>query len=193
MEKENTPAPTALVPVADGSEEIETVCIVDILRRAGVEVTVAVVGTGGNGTMITASRGMRLAGDCLLEECRDSLFAAIVLPGGLPGAEHLRDNDLLRDLLLAQDLRKGIVAAICASPAVVLQHHDLIRERRATCYPSLLDRLPATSRSAEPVVTADNLITSRGPGTAMEFALELVRTLCGQEKRAEIAGQLLLN
>ena len=132
MEKENTPAPTALVPVADGSEEIETVCIVDILRRAGVEVTVAVVGTGGNGTMITASRGMRLAGDCLLEECRDSLFAAIVLPGGLPGAEHLRDNDLLRDLLLAQDLRKGIVAAICASPAVVLQHHDLIRELSVT-------------------------------------------------------------
>lgn len=184
----------ALVPIASGFEEIEAVSVIDVLRRAGVEVTVAVVPVNGRpaGLEVTASRGVRLVGDCHLEECLDHNFSAIVLPGGMPGAEHLRDSLPLRDMLLEQDRRGDVVAAICASPAVVLAHHDLIRDRRATCFPQLMDQLPAGSRSAERVVTAGNLITSRGPGTALEFALAVVKALCGQEKRDEIAGQLLL-
>lgn len=184
----------ALVPIAPGFEEIEAVSVIDVLRRAGVEVTVAVVPVDGaaTGLEVTASRGVRMVGDCLLDDCLDRNYSAIVLPGGMPGAEHLRDCLALRDILLEQDRRGDVVAAICASPAVVLAHHDLIRDRRATCFPQLMDQLPAGSRSAERVVTAGNLITSRGPGTALEFALAVVKALCGQEKRDEIAGQLLL-
>ncbi len=186
--------PTALVTITDGCEELETVAIIDVLRRAQVDVSVAVVPPPGQDgdLQVTASRGVKLVGDFLLDQCRDREFDAIVLPGGLPGAEHLRDDATLRAMLLAQDARGSLVAAICASPAVVLQHHGLIRDRRATCYPGLMDRLPAASRSAGRVVAMANLITSRGPGTALEFALALVQALCGMEKRDEVAGQLLM-
>jgi 4-methyl-5(b-hydroxyethyl)-thiazole monophosphate biosynthesis len=188
----------ALVPIAPGFEEIEAVSVIDVLRRAGVEVTVAVVPAAGQSAglpaslEVTASRGVRLVGDCLLDDCLDQNYSAIVLPGGMPGAEHLRDSIPLRDLMIEQDRRGDVLAAICASPAIVLAHHDLIRDRRATCFPQLMDQLPAGSRSAERVVTAGNLITSRGPGTALEFALAVVKALCGQEKMDEIAGQLVL-
>jgi len=185
---------SALVPVATGCEELEAVAVIDVLRRADVDVTVATIPADESAPTleVTASRGVRLVGDCLLTECREKSFSAIVLPGGLPGAEHLRDNLILKEMLLAQDQRGDIVAAICASPVVVLQHHDLIRDRRATCYPALMDQLPAASRSAERVVTMGNLVTSRGPGTALDFALALVECLCGPEKREEITGQLLM-
>lgn len=186
--------PSALVPITQGCEEIEAVSVIDVLRRAGVQVTVAAVAAGNSepALEVTASRGVRLVADCFLEDCSDRQFDAIVLPGGLPGAEHLRDSDLLAHLLKEQDAREDVVGAICASPAVVLQHHDLIRDRRATCFPGMMDQLSAGSRSGERVVTAGNLITSRGPGTALEFSLAVVKALCGPEKRDEIAGQLLL-
>ena len=186
--------PTVLVPITNGCEELEAVAVIDVLRRAGVDVTVAVVPAADHqgGLQIRASRGMKLVGDGLLAEYADSTFDAIVLPGGMPGAEHLRDDPTLREMLVAQDERKALVAAICASPAVVLQDLDLIRDRWATCYPTFMDRLPAASRSAERVVAMANLITSRGPGTAIEFALALVQALCGPEKREEVAGQLLV-
>lgn len=191
--------PNALVPITPGCEELEAVAVIDIMRRAEIEVTVALVAPAGGAEpspgpdlVVTASRGVRLGADCRLEDCADIRFDAIVLPGGLPGAEHLRDCDLLRDMLVEQDRRGDILAAICASPAVVLQAHDLIRDRRATCYPSLMDRLPAGSRSAERVVIAGNLITSRGPGTALEFALALVGAISGPETKDEVAAQLLL-
>jgi 4-methyl-5(b-hydroxyethyl)-thiazole monophosphate biosynthesis len=185
--------PTALVPIAPDCEELEAVSIIDILRRAEVQVTVASVPSpGGTESLeITASRGVKLVADELLSACAGRTYDAIVLPGGLPGAEHLRDSALLGEMLWEQDRNQRIVAAICASPAVVLQHHDLIRDRRATCYPGLMDQLPASSRSAEKVVSMGNLITSRGPGTAMAFSLALVEALCGQDKREEIASQLL--
>ncbi len=185
----------ALVPIANGSEEIEAVCVVDILRRADVEVTVAVVPSGNEppSLEVTASRGVLLKGDCFLMECVDTAYCAIILPGGLPGAEYLRDNLQLRAMLIEQDEKQELIAAICASPAVILQHQGLIRDRRATCYPALMEQLPASSRSAERVVVAGNLITSRGPGTAFEFSLALVQALCGQEKRDEIADQLLFS
>lgn len=184
---------TALVPITQGTEELEAVTIIDVLRRADIEVTVAAVPADGQATglSITASRGVKLVADRLLSECTHHVYDAIVLPGGLPGAEHLRDSDLLRHLLVAQDKEKRVVAAICASPVVVLQHHDLIRDRRATCFPGLMAELPAASRSAEKVVAMGNLITSRGPGTAMAFSLAIVEALCGPDKREEIASQLL--
>lgn len=185
--------PAVLVPVSDGSEEIETVCIVDVLRRAGVEVTLArVPSPQGDGPGITASRGVRLVADAPLADCTGREWDAIVLPGGLPGAEYLRDDASLVRLLRDQLDAEKLVGAICAAPVTVLAEHGLLGGRRATCFPALAEWLPAESRSDDSVVEDGPLITSRGPGTALAFALALVERLCGADKRREIADELLL-
>ncbi len=186
--------PRVLVPVSDGSEEIEAVSVVDVLRRAEVDVTVARVPVGpDDGLQLTASRGVHLVADVLLDACVDQDWDAIVLPGGLPGAEHLRDCEALADLLRRHDGQDRWLAAICAAPVMVLVEHDLLRGRRATCFPNLAEWLPAASRTDERVVIDGHLITSQGPGTALAFAITLVGVLCGDEKRDEIAAQLLLD
>ena len=183
-----------LVPIAPGCEEIETVTVIDVLRRAELDVTVARVPAGEQpeSLLVTASRGVKLQAEVMLADVSEQTFDAIVLPGGLPGAEHLRDDPTLTDLLRRQIDADRIVAAICAAPAVVLAHHDLLGGRRATCHPTCMDQLPAESRSGGRVVTSGNLITSRSPGTAMEFALAIVAALCGQDLRNDLARQLLL-
>ena len=158
-----------LVPIADGVEEIEAVCIIDVLRRAGAEVTVAAVGE----LAVTASRGVRLLADRPLESCRGEHFDLIALPGGLPGAEHLRDCGLLTDLLRQQARQNRLYAAICAAPAVVLQHHGLLVGRRATCHPALADRLDPAARPGGRGGVEGHCINSQGPGAAPAMAREL--------------------
>jgi 4-methyl-5(b-hydroxyethyl)-thiazole monophosphate biosynthesis len=179
---------TALVPIAEGTEELEAVTIIDVLRRAGIEVTVASV----SDLQVQASRGVNLVADCLIGECADTVYDLIVLPGGLPGAEHLRDEPVLIEMLQSQKQAGRYYAAICASPAVALVPHGLLDEKTATCYPSLQDQLTDASRAQQRVVVDDNCITSQGPGTAMEFAVELVRRLVGDAKADEVAAGLLL-
>lgn len=191
---ETDPRPRALVPIADGTEEIEAVCVIDVLRRAGVEVVVAGVGPAGARAAtlaFTASRGVRLGADLAIEDAAGGVFAAIVLPGGLPGAEHLRDSAALATMLADQDRSGRLVAAICAAPVVVLQAHGLLRGRGATCFPGLRDRLEPGSLRDGDVVRDGNLLTSRGPGTAIAFALAIVEHLCGRAKRDAVAAQLL--
>ena len=188
--------PRALVPIADGTEEIEAVGIIDVLRRAGVEVVVAGVGPAGipaTSLTVTASRGVRLVADTTLEAVAAQEFDAIVLPGGLPGAGHLRDSDTLKTLLAAQDAAGRLVAAICAAPVVVLQAHGLLRGRGATCFPGLREQLDPASRRYGRVVSDGNLLTSQGPGTALAFALAIVAHLCGRVRRDEVAAQLLVD
>ncbi|MBC8469715.1 MAG: DJ-1/PfpI family protein [Planctomycetes bacterium] len=175
-----------LVPIADQIEEIEAVTIIDVLARAGANVTVASVGA----IQITASRGVKLVADKLIADCTDESFDLIALPGGMPGAEHLRDCALLIEMLKAQKTAGKLYAAICASPAMALTPHGLLDGKKATCYPSLQDKLPELANGR--VVVDGNCITSQGPGTAMEFAVELVRQLCGDEKAQQVAGPLLM-
>lgn len=176
-----------LVPVADGIEEMETVTIVDVLRRAGALVTVASVGD----LQITASRGIVLVADQCVEECVDIEFDLIALPGGMPGAENLRDSEPLKRLLLRQAEEKKLYAAICASPAVVLAHHGLLKSRFSTCHPGFTDRMePDRFRESE-VVVDENCITSRGPGTALAFALKLVELLYSREKAEQVAAPMV--
>lgn len=187
--------PRALVPIADGTEEIEAVCIIDVLRRAGVDVTVAAVGPGGARAAsleIRASRGVRLVADVHLEEAAGSTYDAVLLPGGMPGAAHLRDCGTLAALLAAHDTAGRLVGAICAAPVMVLQEHGLLHGRGATCFPALREQLDPSCRRAGRVVQDGNLLTSQGPGTALEFALAAVAHLCGHGRRGEIAAQLLL-
>ncbi len=178
-----------LVPIADGIEEIEAVTIIDVMRRAGADVTVASVGD----LQVTASRGVKLTGDCLISDCSDSVYDLIALPGGMPGAEHLRDSNDLATILDRQRRAGRLYAAICASPAVVLQHHGLLADRKATTHPSFVDRLDNTEQVESRVVVDGNCVTSRGPGTALEFALVLVELLFGEERATEIAGPMLVD
>jgi 4-methyl-5(b-hydroxyethyl)-thiazole monophosphate biosynthesis len=180
---------TALVPIADGTEEIEAVCIVDTLRRAAIDVTVASV--SGRRT-VTCSRGVVLTADALIEVLRKSEFDLVALPGGMPGAEHLAASAALADLLGGQHARQALVGAICAAPAVVLAPRGLLDGRAATCHPAFFDRLDPVLRREDRVVVDGHLITSRGPGTALEFALALVAALRGDAVRDAVAGPMLV-
>jgi 4-methyl-5(b-hydroxyethyl)-thiazole monophosphate biosynthesis len=178
---------TVLVPIADGTEEIEAVTIIDTLRRGGGIVTVASV----TGIQVTASRKVKLVADCLIADCAGKTYDCIALPGGMPGAEHLRDNAVLTELLKQQDKANRLIAAICAAPAVILAHHGLLKGHKATCYPSSHDKLPDKSAAGNRVVIDGNFITSQGPGMAIEFALAIVESLFGQERKKQVAEAML--
>lgn len=179
---------TVLVPIANGIEELEAVTIIDTLVRAGAEVTVASVQ---DDLAVTASRGTKLVADAPIEVCSSNKYDLIVLPGGLPGAEHLRDCDTLTAMLKQQNCHGRLYAAICASPAFVLASHGLIGDKRATCYPSMVDKLGDNGTDKERVVVDGNCITSQGPGTALEFSLKLVEVLFGESTYLEVAGAML--
>jgi protein deglycase len=182
----------ALVPIADGSEEIEAVCIIDTLRRANVDVTVAsVMGR----REIKAARGTRIVADVLIELCANETYDLIALPGGMPGAEHLRDSPQLLELLKRQRASGRLYGAICATPAVALLPHGLLTGRRATCFPSFLPDLaaaPDVEAAEDRVVVDANLVTSRGPGTAIEFALKLIELLFDAETATTIGERMLV-
>lgn len=179
----------ALVPIANGTEEIEAACIIDTLRRAGTEVTVASVETQ---LQVTASRGMKLVADAGISDCVNQVYDCIALPGGMPGAEHLRDSAPLIGMLKQQKQAGRLYGAICATPAVALQPHGLLARTRATCYPGMESRLDPAYRSDEAVVVDNNCVTSRGPGTAIAFALKLVELLFGAGKAREVAKAMLV-
>lgn len=177
----------ALVPIAEGSEEIEAVCVIDTLRRAGIEVDVASV----EGVLeVTASRGVRLVADMLISEAHPP-YDVIVLPGGIPGAERLAASSNLRELLMEQAASGRLVGAICAAPAVVLLPLGLLKGRNATCHPSFYDQLDPKRALAARVVHDRGIVTSRGPGTAIEFALKLIELLCGASKARKVAEPML--
>lgn len=179
--------PRVLVPIADGSEEMEMITIVDVLRRGEIEVTIASL-TGGP---ITASRGTRIIPDVALDDVLDEDFDLVVLPGGLPGADHL-DNDERVHALLKRNVAEGRhVGAICAAPKV-LAHAGLLEGKRATCYPGFLDNAgPGVSSTGAAVEWDGNVITSRGPGTAMDFALTLIEALRDAETRQRVETGLV--
>ena len=179
---------TVLVPIADGTEEIEAVCIVDVLRRAGADVTVASV----DGLEITASRGVRILADKMIDQCLNETYDLIALPGGMPGAEHLRDSSTLTSILTKHGGQGRMYAAICAAPAVALQAHGMTSGRRATAHPAFDHLLEDRTDVDRRVVVDQNLVTSRGPGTAIEFALKLVELLYGPEKADEVAEPMLV-
>lgn len=185
--------PSVLVCLAPGSEEIEAVTAIDLLVRAGIKVTTASVASDGD-LAIICSRGVTLLADAALVTLADEHFDAIVLPGGLKGAECFRDSPLLVEKIHQTHLQGHIVAAICAVPALVLQHHNLFPTGNMTGFPALKTEIP-TGQWIEKRVVYDprvNLLTSQGPGTSMEFALKLIELLLGKAKAAEVAAQLVL-
>ncbi|MBM2830060.1 MAG: protease [Gammaproteobacteria bacterium] len=177
-----------LVPLAQGCEELEAVTIIDLLRRAKIEVTTA----GLDKQPVIASRGVKLVPDTDLDTALKQEYDMVVLPGGLPGADHLDNDPRIKALLRKMANSKKYTAAICAAPKV-FANAGILDGKKATGYPGFLDTmdLPNTEISNEPVVKDGNVITSRGPGTAMDFALELIETLVGKEKRIEVETALV--
>ena len=178
---------SVLVPLAQGCEELEAVTVVDLLRRAGIDVITA----GLDEQPVRASRGVTLLPDMSLDAALQLEFDMIVLPGGLPGADHLRDDPRVIDLLKKMAAADRYTAAICAAPRV-LAHAGLLDGKRATSFPGALDvdAIPGIDYQEAPVVMDDKVITSRGPGTAMDFALALIETLVGRRKRDEVEDGL---
>jgi len=177
-----------LIPLAQGCEELEAVTVIDLLRRAGLEVTSAGLDDG----PVTASRGTRLLPDISLDEVMAESFDMIVLPGGLPGADNLDRDPRIHSLLKRMADAGRYTAAICAAPKV-LANAGLLDGKRATSYTGVIDAmgLSATQVLTQPVVSDGHVITSQGPGTAMDFALTLIEKLLGAEQRRAVEGPLL--
>ncbi|CAI9088783.1 OLC1v1023208C2 [Oldenlandia corymbosa var. corymbosa] len=179
-----------LVPVANGTEPLEAVITIDVLRRAGADVTVASVEKQ---LQVDACHGVKIVADALISDCADTVFDLISLPGGMPGAATLKDNKTLETIVKKQDSEGRLYAAICAAPAVALGSWGLLKGKKATCYPSFMEQLSSTANATESIVEKDEkVVTSRGPGTAMEYAVALVEQLFGKEKADEVSGPLVM-
>ncbi len=182
----------ALIPIADGSEEIESVTVIDILRRAGVDVTVAVIGSKDN-DQITAARGTKVVGDCGITDCTKETWDAIVIPGGIEGASAIANCKIFHKILVEHASSKKLIGAICAAPALVLGGKGLLDEHIATCHPHFHNSINCRELDSESKVVIDDCyVTSQGPGTAIDFSLELVELLCGEVKREEVSSPLVL-
>ena len=182
--------PSILVAVADGSEEIEAVTIVDTLVRGGAKVTLASVNS--HSLQVGCSRGINLVADAFISECVHKNWDMVVCPGGMPGAQTLRECSILTEILSKQHSEGRFIAAICAAPAVVLHNAGIAVDRKMTCYPS--DKFILELKSSytkERVVVDGNVITSQGPGTALEFSLKLVEVLFGMKAAEKVAQQMI--
>ena len=176
-----------LVPLAQGCEELEAVTIIDLLRRAGIHVVTA----GLDHQPIRASRGTVLLADSTLDDALQHEYDMIVLPGGLPGADHLNQDPRIQRLVKDMAARGKYTAAICAAPRV-LATAGLLKGKRATSFPGSLDGFPTEGVHYEEnaVVIDGKIVTSRGPGTAMDFTLTLIELLVGKDKRDAVEKPL---
>lgn len=178
---------TALVLLTQGNEEMEAVIAIDVMRRGGIDVTVA--GVEGAGP-IGCSRGVVITPDVALEDISGK-FDIIVLPGGAVGAQRLAKASTVGDLLRDQEKAGRWVGAICAAP-IALKEHGVFRGRRMTSHPSVRSLLEDWAQYSEhSVVEDDKLITSRGPGTAFAFALRIVGALTDAERMANVRAPMM--
>ena len=177
-----------LVPLAAGFEELEAITIIDLLRRAGFDVITA----GLDDQPVRASRNSVMIPDTSIDTVMNDEFDLIVLPGGLPGADNLRDDKNVQTLLKRQAEKGRKLGAICAAPRA-LAEAGVLEGKTITCYPGALDHLDNRpfQISGNAVEIDGNVATSRGPGTAMDFALELIQQLGGQELKESIEAQLV--
>ena len=180
--------PRVLVPLANGCEELEAITIMDLLDRAGAEVVSAAV----DGSPVRASHGTTLLPSATLDDVLGDDFDLVALPGGMPGAATLRDDDRVKKLLQRMAVNGKFVAAICAGP-MALGAAGLLDGKRATGYPGSVDNMdiPGLNYTGAPIEQDGNIITSRGPGTAMDFALKLVEVLFDMKTRTRVGEALL--
>ncbi|XP_052194425.1 protein DJ-1 homolog C isoform X1 [Diospyros lotus] len=184
------PPKKVLVPIGFGTEEMEAVILVGVLRRAGADVTVASVEPQQE---IEASGGTRLVADTSISACSDEIFDLVALPGGMPGSVRLRDCEILRKITSKQAEEKRLYSAICAAPAVTLLPWGLLKRKQTTCHPAFMDKLPTFWAVKSTIQVSEELTTSRGPGTSFEFAITLVEQLFGESVAKEVGDFLLMD
>jgi 4-methyl-5(b-hydroxyethyl)-thiazole monophosphate biosynthesis len=186
-------AKKAIVLLAEGFEEVEAVTPVDYLRRAGIEVATAAVGRDRN---VRGARGVPVTADAILGDLvrkgGAASWDAVILPGGMPGASNLAASGETGALVKEMAAAGKVVAAICASPAVVLAPLGLLAGRRFTCFPGMEKQVPGAQWSGDRVVSDGNLVTSRGAGTAGEFAVAIIGKLLSPAEGKKVADAVLL-
>ena len=172
----------ALVPLADGVEEMEAVITIDILRRAGWKVVAAGLATG----VVTAARGVRITPDCPLADAGADDFDALVLPGGAKGVENLRKDRRIVESVRQYSSADKLVCAVCAAP-LVLHQAGILAGRRVTSHPSVALELNQSEWIDAPVVVDGNIVTSQGAGTTLAFALEIIRRMGDTKSATDIS------
>lgn len=173
--------------LADGFEEIEGLTVVDLLRRADIDITmVSIMDT----KKITGAHDIVIEADELYKDMNFSNMDALVLPGGMPGSKYLGDHSELVELLKSFNEDNKLIAAICAAPSV-LGVNGILQDKKATCYPGFEDKLESATFIKEPVVKDQNIITSRGVGTAIDFALAIIESLKDKKAAKEIAESII--
>ena len=177
----------AVMLFAEGFETVEALMVVDLLRRGGVEVTMASINED---DWVVSSHGVNVEMNSTLGEVDVLSYDAIILPGGMPGTLNLGESEAVKKAVLAMNDAGKIVSAICAAPGV-LGKHGLLEGKRACSYPSHEKNLTGATVSRDPVVIDGNIVTSRGLGTAMEFGLTLLGLLEGQEKEDQIKDAIV--
>ena len=176
-----------VILLADGFEEVEAVAIVDVLRRAEIEVTIAGLHDG----PVASARKVRILPDTVIDTIRTEDFDMIVLPGGQPGSDNLNDDSRVRALVGDFHTKGKLTGAICAAP-YVLANAGVLGGKHATSYPTYRERLGKVVYEERSVVEDGNVITSRGPGTALCFGLAIVARLAGNEKAQQVRQAMLL-
>lgn len=179
--------PKIIVPISNGFEEIEAINVIDICRRANIEVKIAAV----EELLTVGAHNIKIQADCKIEDINSDDFDMIVLPGGLPNAFTLAENNKVQSLLKEFKEKKKKIAAICAAPYAL--HKADVLNKNFTCYPSFEEKIRLNGYHNNDSIVIDNdVITSRGPATAMVFALEIVNILCGEETYNQVKNGLLL-
>jgi protein deglycase len=175
------------IPLATGFEEIEAITLIDVFRRAGF----SVASSGLNSLQVRGSHNVTVTADMTLDEALQSAWDLVILPGGMPGATNLRDDARIGTLLVQTAKSGGYVGAICAAP-IVLGRFGFVQGKKATSYPGFRDQLPGAVYCEDRVVCDGHVLTSRGPGTAMEFALAITGLLAGRATADELKKQMLV-
>ena len=179
----------ALVFLSEGCEETEAVTTIDLLTRADIKVITASIS---NCCEVKCSRGVTILAQKTISEIQNENFDVVILPGGVKGAENFRDCSLLIEILKKTHQAGGVIAAICASPAIVLQHHNLFPNAYMTGYPSTKSAFKLWKTDRVYFDEQNKVITSQGPATSIDFALKIIDVLVGRKKAAEVAQQLVL-
>ena len=174
-----------LIPLAEGFEETEAITVIDILRRAGIDAITAAL----NKNPVTGSHKISVIADKLLDENEE--FTAIVLPGGMPGSSNLRDDNRIINIIKKIDASGGLTAALCAAP-IVLSKAGLLRGKQYTCYPGFEDEIAGGIFTDKNVAADGNIITGKGAGHAVQFALAIVSHLKGEGASKKVSEGLTL-
>lgn len=177
------------VHLAEGFEEIEAVSIIDVLRRAGLQVDV--VSVSGK-KEVTGSHQIKITADQLFEEVDYDAVEMIVLPGGLPGANNLKAHSGLKEQILEFNKKEKLLGAICAAP-MVLGNLGILKNKKATCFPGFENELKGARISGEHVEVDGKIITGKGVGVALHFALKIVETLKGKKQAGELAEKMIVS